>query len=546
MPFPVAVLGGMLLATIVGIIVGIPSVRVRGINLAIATLALGAVIEYSILADTGISGGDNGLPVKTPSLFGLSLAPAAHPERYAALCVILAGLTAIAVANLRRGRSGRRFVTVRANERGAASVGISVYGAKLGAFAVSSGIAGLAGALSAYRYPSASFQDSTFFQSILTVAATVIGGVGFVAGAFFAGVGTTGGIFTYVAKSAIGVNPNDINIFIAILTGVATMDIMVRFPDGATVMFANGKQRVMRLILRKSPTPVVHPEPSEHLTQFPKRASGASGGDMFRVRGLTVAYGQTVAVNDVDIDIVAGEIVGVIGPNGAGKTTLIEAITGFAKARSGTIELNGRSLDDHSPHQLARMGIGRTFQNLELFEDLTVRENLLAALDKRDLAAYLFDLFHPGRHGISVAATAAVELLGLTPYLDMNVADLPQGRRRMVAIARVVAQNPTVVCLDEPAAGLSGPERRTLGALLRSLAVDFNAAVLLVEHNVDLVGEVCDRLVVLDFGNVIAGGTTQSVLANPAVVEAYLGTSGKRDVQRASAPADTPVSGIAT
>jgi sulfate-transporting ATPase len=192
----------------------------------------------------------------------------------------------------------------------------------------------------------------------------------------------------------------------------------------------------------------------------------------------------------------------------------------------------------HDPQERVREGIARTFQNLELFEDLTVRENILAALDGGDVLPYLTDLIRPGRSELSAHAATAVRMLDLAGDLDRLVSDLPHGRRRLVAIVRLIAQRPAVFCLDEPAAGLSGPERTELSRVCRWMATELGAAVLLVEHNVDVVAEVCDELVVLDFGRVIARGLTVAVLADPVVKSAYLGT-------RPAPARPTPASGEA-
>ena len=167
--------------------------------------------------------------------------------------------------------------------------------------------------------------------------------------------------------------------------------------------------------------------------------------------------------------------------------------------------------------------MARTFQNLELFDDLSVRENILTALDGRSRVAYARDLVHPGRGELNDVARAAVAMLDLERDLDTVASDLPQGRRRMVAIARLVAQQPVAMMLDEPAAGLNGAERRTACEVFRSLADQLDVAVLLVEHNVDVVSTTCDHVIVLDFGRVIASGPTAEVLRDPAVRAAYLG-----------------------
>ncbi|HKA05472.1 MAG TPA: ATP-binding cassette domain-containing protein, partial [Acidimicrobiales bacterium] len=235
------------------------------------------------------------------------------------------------------------------------------------------------------------------------------------------------------------------------------------------------------------------------------------------------------------LQLVAGRVLGVVGPNGAGKTSLIDGITGFGRLSGGTVVMRGRSLAGMRPHGRARLRLGRTFQNLELFDDLTVRENILTGLDRRGRRVYASDLVHPGRGRLSATASAAVEMLQLTHDLDTVVSDLPQGRRRMVAIARLVAQEPLAICLDEPAAGLNGSERRTACHVFRGLADDLGAAVLIVEHNIDVVSSICDELIVLDFGRVIARGPTEEVLHDQRVRDAYLGKSG------ALVPSDVPI-----
>jgi sulfate-transporting ATPase len=214
-----------------------------------------------------------------------------------------------------------------------------------------------------------------------------------------------------------------------------------------------------------------------------------------------------------------------MGPNGAGKTSLIDAISGFTRMATGSIELLGQDITGHRAFSRARLGLGRTFQNLELFDDMSVRENILAAQDGFSRSAYVGDMVHPGKGELTDAAERAVRALGLERYLATTVADLPQGRRRMVAIARLIAQEPAAILLDEPAAGLSGSERRNACGLFRALAEQLGAAVLLVEHNVDVISASTDELIVLDFGRVIASGATQGVLDDPSVRAAYLGKS---------------------
>ncbi len=224
-------------------------------------------------------------------------------------------------------------------------------------------------------------------------------------------------------------------------------------------------------------------------------------GSTLAIEGLTVRFGSVVAVNDVSMEVRPGEVVGLIGPNGAGKTTLIDAVTGFVEASEGSISLDDRRIDGLNATRRARMGLRRSFQSLELFEDVSVEENIRAGSDQRASKwSWVTDLFWPGRHDLPPTAVAAVHEFELEPHLDKTPEELPYGRRRLVGIARTVAAGPSVVLLDEPAAGLDETESAELARLIRRLADERNMAVLLVEHDVGLVMSTCDRVVVIDFG----------------------------------------------
>lgn len=531
LPFIVCVLLGTLAAVVLGIIIGAPAVRVRGINLAIVTLGLSLAVEDMVLNEPALTGQTNGITIQDPVFFGLDLSPAAHPERFAIFCAVVLALGTLAVLNVRRGESGRRYLAVRANERGAAASGISVSGAKLGAFAVSAALAGLSGALATFQFSVADFSGYDVFQSISALVYTVVGGVGYVGGSLFAAVSSPGGFVANFVSSVIHFAA--VNYWLSILTGIYVIYIMVSSPDGMVLQVARQNQALFRRLLpRRTPAPAPATAKPTEASETPEaterlhRAANAAGPEetVLEARGISVTYGTVRAVQDVTLTLTAGKVLGVIGPNGAGKTSLIDALTGFARMSGGTIALGGTDVTRRRAHARARRGIGRTFQNLELFDDLSVAENILTALDGRSRFRYATDLFRPGRRDLSPAARAAVSMLGLSGDLDTVVGDLPQGRRRMVAIARLVAAEPAAIMLDEPAAGLSGAERETAGALFRSLATDLGAAVLLVEHNIDVVAGCCDELVVLNFGQVIAAGPTADVLRDPVVREAYLGT----------------------
>jgi sulfate-transporting ATPase len=518
--FGVALLLGVLCAIPVGVLVGLPALRTRGVNLAIATLGLALLIERVVLGNADYTGGFAGTVVKPPSLFGINLDPIKYPGRYATFCMVMFTIAALAVANLRRGRAGRRLVAVRTNERAAASLGIGVIGAKLYAFGLSAAIAGLGGILLAFRSRSVLFAQFNVLASIQVVVQTVLGGIGFIGGALFGGSIAIGGAITFAVQSLI--NADDLVIVLA--TGVLLILNLILFPDGVVAQLEHDSRRVLafaRRIIHVSERPAPLPDEVEHVPVVPAT---------LRVDSVKVTFGGVVAVENASLEVRPGEVVGLIGPNGAGKTTLIDVVTGFTRPQHGHVLLDDRTVDSWSARRRARGGIARSFQSLELFEDMTVRDNLRTASDRRDALAYLSDLVWPGNPSLSAAAVAAVREFGLEDDLDRRPSELPYGRRRLVGIARAVAIGPSVLLLDEPAAGLDERETAELGDLVRRLATEWGLAVLLVEHDVSLVMSTCDRIVALDFGRVIATGTPEEVRADEAVVAAYLGQPMPADV----------------
>jgi ABC-type branched-subunit amino acid transport system ATPase component len=251
-------------------------------------------------------------------------------------------------------------------------------------------------------------------------------------------------------------------------------------------------------------------------------APGPLAPAVLEVSDLTVTFGAVVAVSELSLELRSGEVLGIIGPNGAGKTTLIDAVTGYVDG-VGTVRLDGNEIQKLSPDRRSRLGITRSFQSLELFEDLTVSENLLVASERRSGWHWLTCLVWPGKQVLEGAAAAAVREFDLGDELSASPADLSYGRRRLLAISRAVASHPRVLMLDEPAAGLDDRDREELRRLLRRLAEEWGLAILLIEHDVELVMGVSDRIVAMDFGRVIASGTPDEVRHNPDVVRSYLG-----------------------
>jgi len=236
---------------------------------------------------------------------------------------------------------------------------------------------------------------------------------------------------------------------------------------------------------------------------------------------ICVSFGSVRALVDVDIEVPAGKLVGLIGPNGAGKTTFIDAVTGFVPA-SGQIRLDGRDISAQPPHVRCRLGLARTWQTIELFDDLTVQENLIVAARRPTMNSSLAEVVLGRRPRTAGQVDDAIRVLDLGEYTDRMPSELPQGKRKLVGVARALAGRSKLIMLDEPASGLDTSESTDLGRRLRRV-VDEGVAMLLVDHDMGLVLNICDEVYVIDFGHLIAHGTPEEIRRDPKVLAAYLG-----------------------
>jgi len=507
MPFIPAFLLGILFTIPIGVIVGLPALRTRGVNLAILTLGLALVVQNLILANPDFTGGPiKGTVVGTPTLFGWDINSTDHPQRYAIVTLAVFLIAGLAVSNLRRGRSGRRLVAIRNNERAAASLGINIFQGKLYAFSFASAIAAAGGALAAFQFEHVDYTPYTVLGSATAVLYAVTGGIGSVAGAMIGGTLAPGGVGQWIFGHWW-----DLTGWITLIAGALAVLTLLFQPDGIALKVQDQLRPLLRKLHRKE------------TVDLPATQAVKVAPKTLEVSDVAIRFGGVVALDGVSLSVAPGEIVGLIGPNGAGKTTLIDIIAGNTRPDRGAVMYGGDDLTRASVRRRAQAGIGRSFQSLELFEEMTVIDNLRAACDQGDFGSYLRDLILPREVELSPAAVAAIEEFGLADELLLPVEDLPYGRRHLVALARAVALGPSVLLLDEPAAGLDSEERDEIARLVTRLAREWGMAILFIEHDVDLVMRVCDRVVALDFGAVITHGTPDEVRRDPRLIAAYLG-----------------------
>ena len=546
-PFLLGLLAGVAAAVPLGLAFGLPAVRTRGINLAIVTLGLGTTLELMLFRNRNYTGGVQGTQVGNPDLFGYDIGSIRYPARYGIFVLVMAMVVVWLVSNVRRGRSGRRLIAVRTNERAAAALGIDVIVAKLFAFSLSAAIAALGGIVLAFRLSSISYQSFTNFTSITYVGLALVGGVGHLLGAFVGATMATAGLNQAILES----NWDGVKEWMQLIGGISILLMLLTYQDGVAAEWVKifrflkklkkwGRTHVIELADIADPNAdVAGVAGLEHQTRVLPRT--------LTIEGLTVRYGAVVAVDDVSYRLSPGSVTGLIGPNGAGKTSLIDAISGFTSAE-GRVILDdvGTSTDldltKLSPVKRARAGVARSFQSLELFEDSTVFENISVAADPQDLRSYLYDLVRPINPPFPPEVVRAIVEFQLDQDLHRDVKDLSYGKRRLLAIARAVAMHPSVLLLDEPAAGLSANESAELAEVVRRLAEDWGMAVLVVEHDMNFVMKVCDQIVVLDFGRLIASGSPEDVRSDPAVIAAYLGDEADSRADEVPTPASTSAS----
>lgn len=522
-PFEAAIIVAIVASVAIGLVFAIPALRSEGISLAIVTLGLATVVSAMIFNNVALTGGSEGTRVGRQTLFGIDIDAFSQPRTYAMVALVALVLCSVVVANIRRGGSGRRLIAVRTNERAAAALGINIVEAKLFAFAVAAAIAAAGGILLGFRSETILYSHFGASASIFSLGYAVIGGVGFIFGGPVGATLSEGSFGSWLIEV---IAPGASFAWLQLVAGLVIIIVTIFNPDGVVGAQVREFLRIRGRIEQRRARKAEH---TASAAAAPEVAD-VTGPDEFHtpaktliIEDVSVRFGGVRALRGVSLRVNPGEVLGLIGPNGAGKTTLIDAISGFVPVSSGSITLNGDRMERERAYQRTRRGVSRSFQSLELFEDGSVLENLAVATDASARSGYLSDWIVPRKPTLGVAARAAVREFRLGPYLRQPVSGLPYGIRRLVAITRAIATQPSVLLLDEPAAGLSDIETTELGSIVRRLAHEWGFGVLVIEHDMSFVSDVCDRVVVLDFGSVIASGTVADVKSDPAVIAAYLG-----------------------
>jgi branched-chain amino acid transport system permease protein len=496
----IAVAIGMSVGALAAVVLGLPTMHLRGVFLAIATLGFAEAVRV-VLLNLEWTGGAQGLAV--PRILTVGMA-------WTALAVV-----AYWFWRMGRSRYGRALEAIREDELAARSMGIDVGRHRLAAFVTAGAVAGLYGVLFAYYVRLIAPGDFDFAAAVEGLVTAVVGG-----STMFLGPLLGSGFQTMVPEiqRAVGVEAGWIRPFLASLLllvvilflpgGLASLlPRRTRMPSGHDEADDGGDGRVPHLTARR------HPGPGETVASL---------------QGLGKEYGGVHAVRGIDLDVRSGEVVGLIGPNGAGKTTLVNMISGLVPPSSGSATVLGVQVGRTPVHKLAAAGVSRTFQHSKLFNRLSALENVLVGGHLVSRPTFLRRLLWlpSARRDERAALEHAARCLrrvGLAELAANRASSLSYGDQRRLEIARALASDPSLLILDEPAAGMNHVEAAKLSALITSLAAD-GLTILFIEHNVGMVLGTCTRVVVLNFGEVIASGSPQEIAADPAVIEAYLGT----------------------
>jgi branched-chain amino acid transport system permease protein len=491
-PFWPSLALGVAVALACGAILGGATLRLGGHYLAMVTISFQQILTVVLINAVAFTHGPDGISsIARPAMF-------ASGREFLALAVFVCGLAGYFVQRLAHSRLGRAMRAVRDNELAASAAGVDVFRVKVIAFALCAGLGGLGGGLFAGGFSYVSPDQFAFADSIVLLTMALLGGV---ASPIGAAIGT--GLLILIPewlrflKSVPG-------LYLAIY-GAAVILIVIFMPEGIWGFLARLFRRPRRAAA----------EPAEPLVLAP----ADSGAEIaLEVKGLAKYFGGLKAVDGVDFTVRRGKVHALIGPNGSGKTTTLNVVTGLYRATAGSIVVDGVDVTALPPHRRVVAGLARTFQNIRLFRSMTALENVVIGAERRG------NRLAVGRGALERRARAALDFVGLGGRALETIPSFSYGHQRLIEIARALAANPTVLLLDEPAAGLNSSEKIALHGLLDRIAAQ-GLTILIIDHDMTLIAGVAEHLTVLNFGRRIADGETSRVLREPDVVTAYLGAS---------------------
>jgi branched-chain amino acid transport system permease protein len=488
---PLSIIGPVLLAALVAV----PVLRLETHYFALATLGIAQVTLLIAIRWENLTGGANGLAgVPGLELFGIAV-PRGLP-----MVVVVWSLVAVCGAiawGMLRGLYGRAFHVMRTSEMVAGTLGLDTGRLRFAALLLSAAFAGLAGALHAHMVQVVSPDVLEFHVMIACLSMAVVGGRTRVAGAVLGAV-----LLVHLPEWFRGLEA-----YYLIAYGVALLAMIIAAPDGLGGLLEKFLLRTTDggLPIVSAPQPVRSPPASPRKTK---------PGALLAVERLSKRFGGVEALGDVTFNVNAGEILGLIGPNGSGKTTLINIVTGLHPADRGAVRLAGAEILGRRPFEIARLGIARTFQGINLVDDMSALDNVAVARMSRD----------SGLEAARASASRALLQVGIEAVASRPAGALPQGIKRRLEIARALALEPDLLLLDEPAAGLNAVEQNSLADLLQVLARG-GVTLVVIEHNMPFLMPLAHRIVCLDAGRMIAEGTPTQIRSDPAVIAAYLGAA---------------------